>query len=161
MNVTLVRPLGADGKKIEGNLSLPKKSDPSEFGYPVVAKSCEEVRPGVFKYGLGYGLKFFKPDGIDISIPGFQIFPDVFICRHGMIMCDSTRIINANDNKEVFIYFYHIMKEFPPYKVGDVIGRLVLTATVPLQIEQEPSPKELEKKRKEEEELRKKRMGLI
>ena len=76
-------------------------------------------------------------------------------------MCDSTRIINANDNKEVFIYFYHVMKEFPPYKVGDVIGRLVLTATVPLQIEQEPSPKELEKKRKEEEELRKKRMGLI
>lgn len=160
MNVTLVRLIDENTKKKSNDvISIPKKKNESEFGYPVVAKSCKEVRPGIFKYGLGYGLKFFKPDGIDISIPGFQIFPDIGICRHGMIMCDSSRIINAEDNQEVFIYFYHVLKDYPPYKVGDVIGRLVLTATIPLQFVVEKSPKEIEEENRKKEEERIRMLG--
>ena len=49
-------------KMLAENAKLPTKAHESDFGYDVFATSCEEVEPGVWKYGLGIAFEIVRDE---------------------------------------------------------------------------------------------------
>lgn len=53
-------------KKLTENAKIPTKAHDSDFCYDVYATSCEEVEPGIWKYGIGLAFEIVR----DIIITG-------------------------------------------------------------------------------------------
>ena len=49
-------------KMLAENAKIPTKAHESDFGYDVFATSCEEVEPGVWKYGLGIAFEMVREE---------------------------------------------------------------------------------------------------
>ena len=49
-------------KLLNEKAKVPIKAHESDFGYDVFATSCEEVEPGVWKYGLGIAFEMVRED---------------------------------------------------------------------------------------------------
>jgi dUTP pyrophosphatase len=117
-------------KKLNEGAKVPSKAHDSDFGYDVVATSCEEVAPNVYKYGLGlalapdkFELREFYGDGWVTSI---RLAPRSSIWKTGMMLSNSTGIIDVDYRGEVCAVFYHVMPNMPKYEVGDRIGQIYI-----------------------------------
>lgn len=149
-------------KKISEGAVLPCKKYNDDFCYDVVATSCEEVAPNVYKYGLGLAFQierdgfdlylgkmgeetFFQKDDGWIAFDGkLQIIkqplnlsldfrPRSSVWQTGMVLSNCTGTIDELYTGEVSAVFYHIMPNMPKYDVGDRIGQIKVGVTFPIE----------------------------
>ena len=118
-------------KKLNENAKIPFKKYERDFCYDVVATSCEEVAPNVYKYGIGLAFEIERDerfgDEYQLSI---DLRPRSSVWKTGMVLSNCTGTIDDLYRGEVSAVFYHVMKDMPIYKVGDRIGQIKLGVTL-------------------------------
>lgn len=114
-------------KKTNPQAVLPSKTYNSDFCYDCVATSREEIYPGVYKYGLGFALQVIRDESVspDTCI-AFDIRPRSSIYKTGMVLSNSVGTVDENYTNEISVIFYHVVKDLPPYEVGDRVCQLAL-----------------------------------
>ena len=121
-------------KKISENAVIPFKNYEDDFCYDVVATSCEEVKPNVYKYGIGLAFEIErdnsceKTDDKNLSID-FRARSSVY--QTGLILCNCVPTIDEPYRGEVFLMFYKV-SDGEIYKVGDKIGQMKIGITYPI-----------------------------
>jgi len=142
-------------KKLNGSAKIPTKAHDSDFCYDVYATSCEEVEPGIWRYGLGfayeiersssrfmYMLPISSPDLADIvSAKGVRLSldfrPRSSVWKTGMVLSNCVGTLDEMYRGEVMAYFYEVVPGKEKYKVGDRIGQIKLGFTLPLEFAEE------------------------
>jgi dUTP pyrophosphatase len=115
--------------KASGEESIfPFKKYESDFCYDVVATSCTEIAPNVYKYGLGVAFQIdrgaeFVASSTKLSI---DFRPRSSVWKTGMVLSNCTGTIDESYTGEVSAIFYHLFPDMPIYKVGDRIGQIKL-----------------------------------
>jgi dUTP pyrophosphatase len=139
-------------KKLNDKAVIPFKKHDSDFCYDVVATSCEEIAPNVYRYGIGLAFQIirgFEPirqvtgdvwETTDIARTPIRLSidfrPRSSVWQTGMILANCTGTIDEDYRGEVSAIFYHIFPDMPIYKVGDRIGQIKIGATLPMCFEE-------------------------
>lgn len=119
-------------KKTHPNAEIPFKTYSSDFCYDVIAVSCEELAPNVYKYMLGLAFEMERTSacsGLNISI---DFRPRSSIWKTGMILSNCEGTIDELFHKEASAVFYHVLPNMPKYEVGDKIGQIKIGFTEPI-----------------------------
>lgn len=137
-------------KKLSNKAVLPYKKYKPDFCYDVVATSCEEIAPNVYKYGLGLAFQIergrepfetkgclvahcpidFNRSPINLSL---DLRPRSSVWQTGMVLSNCEGTIDELYIGEVSAVFYHIMPNMPKYEVGDRIGQIKIGVTFPIE----------------------------
>lgn len=146
-------------KASNGKSEVPFKTHDDDFCYDVVATSCEEVAPNVYKYGLGLAFQInrgmqligsIKRDinegpikaKVDDWYYGFcgsplnlsiDFRPRSSVWKTGMSLSNCEGTIDEGYINEVSAVFYHLMPNMPKYEVGDRIGQIKIGVTMPIE----------------------------
>ena len=141
-------------KKIDDKAVIPYKTYDKDFCYDVVATSCKEVAPNVYKYGLGLAFQIerdgFKPifekydyvgygfeDDLSTKLKDVQLSidfrPRSSVWKTGLSLSNCEGTIDELYRGEVSAVFYHVMPTMPKYEVGDRIGQIKLGITFPME----------------------------
>lgn len=117
-----------DMKLLHPEAKTPTKAHEEDVAYDVVATSCEEVGPNIYKYGLGIALD--PSAGIDKYVsnyytPAFMLFPRSSIYKRGMVLSNSVGLVDQNYRGEISAVFYHVVPTLPKYEVGERIGQIM------------------------------------
>lgn len=147
-------------KKISEDAVLPYKKYDEDFCYDVVATSCEDVAPNIYKYGLGLAFqiergnedieactRFVMDDGCEVGFVAprkidmwcsplnlsIDFRPRSSVWKTGMVLSNCTGTIDELYTGEVSAVFYHIMPNMPKYEVGDRIGQIKIGVTFPIE----------------------------
>ncbi len=115
-------------KKLNPNAVIPFKKYDDDFCYDLVATSCEEIAPNVYKYGTGLAFEIVDckaaplwPEKLNYCL---TLRPRSSICNTGMVLSNSEGTIDFSYRGEVSCVFYHVMPGMPKYEVGDKIAQL-------------------------------------
>lgn len=117
-------------KKLNENAVVPFKTYDKDFCYDVVATSCEEIAPNIYKYGIGLAFQI-EPNAFEIHSIDFR--PRSSVWKTGMVLSNCTGTIDELYRGEVSAVFYHIIPSMPRYKVGDRIGQIKIGTTYPIE----------------------------
>ena len=137
-------------KKTHHEAVLPFKTYNEDFCYDVVATTCEQVAPNVYKYGIGLAFEIdnanyhpqyamwinwgrkghFKHQDFQLSI---DLRPRSSVWKTGMVLSNCIGTIDQLYRGEVSAVFYHIFPEMPKYQIGDKIGQIKLGLTLPIE----------------------------
>lgn len=122
-------------KKLNDKAVIPFKKHDSDFCYDVVATSCEEIAPNVYKYGTGLAFQIDRNGvlGYNVSI---DFRPRSSVWQTGMVLANCTGTIDEDYRGEVSAIFYHLFPDMPIYKVGDRIGQIKIGSTLPMFFEE-------------------------
>ncbi len=149
-------------KKLDPNAKIPTKAHDSDFCYDVYATSCEEIEPGIWKYGLGFCYEIdrpFKPkqeeeffivfknsiepfwkDNFNFDLPKINISidfrPRSSVWKTGLILSNCEGTLDELYRGEVMAFFYEVIPGKEKYKVGDRIGQIKLGFTIPIEFEE-------------------------
>ncbi len=141
-------------EKINENAKIPVKAHDEDFCYDVFATSCEEVEPGIWKYGLGLRFEIVRKPflilggfvqwGLDIEELlsdskvklSIDFRPRSSVWKTGMILSNCEGTIDELYRGEVFAYFYEVVPGKEKYKAGDRIGQIKLGITLPMTFEE-------------------------
>lgn len=121
-------------KKLHKNAVVPFKTYSNDCCYDVIAVSCTEVAPNVYRYGTGLSFQIEREQDENYSD---KIVSIDFRCRSsiwktGMVLSNSCGTIDEAYTGEVMAVFYHVMPDMPKYKVGDKIGQIKIGTTCPM-----------------------------
>ncbi len=121
-------------KKLSDNAVMPKKAHTDDFCYDLVATSCREIAPNIYKYGTGIALQVDeKAKGRaltrDGAVFGFDVRPRSSVWKTGMILSCGIGTVDQGYTGEISAVFYHVLPEMPRYKVGDRIAQLCIIQT--------------------------------
>ena len=147
--------------KASDNKSIfPFKTYDEDFCYDVVATSCEEVAPNVYKYGIGLAfqiergveeiescVRFHTDDDTEVGVIAprqmdmwrsplklsIDFLPRSSVWKTGMVLSNCKGTIDEIYTGEVSAVFYHIMPNMPKYEVGDKIGQIKICVTFPIE----------------------------
>lgn len=146
--------------KLNDKAQLPFKKYNEDFCYDVVATSCEEVAPNVYKYGIGLAFqiergleeiesacRFVSDDSTDVGYVSprqldvwrspitlsIDLRPRSSVWQTGMVLSNCEGTIDELYTGEVSAVFYHIMPNMPKYEVGDRIGQIKIGVTFPIE----------------------------
>lgn len=141
-------------KKLSENAVVPYKTYDRDFCYDVVATSCEEVAPNVYRYGVGLAFEIDRR-WEDIHIPYFGDYeqednrvvfqrailsidfrPRSSVWKTGMMLSNAEGTIDELYRGEVKAVFYHVFPNMPKYEIGDRIGQIKLGFTLPMEFEE-------------------------
>lgn len=111
-------------KKLTPEAVIPFKKHADDFCYDLVATSCEEIAPNVYKYGTGLAFEIADEDLSEDLVFSLTIRPRSSICKTGMVLSNSEGTIDYSYRGEVSAVFYHVMPDMPKYAVGDRIAQL-------------------------------------
>lgn len=141
-------------KKIDDKAVIPYKTYDKDFCYDVVATSCKEVAPNVYKYGLGLAFQIvrdgFKPmfgqreyvgygfaDDLSTRLKDVNLSidfrPRSSVWKTGLSLANCEGTIDELYRGEVSAIFYHVMPTMPKYEVGDRIGQIKIGITFPVE----------------------------
>lgn len=126
---------------------FPFKTHLDDFCYDVVATSCEEVAPNVYKYGIGLAFQiergieritdigkieewYARCSRLNLSL---DFRPRSSIWKTGMVLSNCVGTIDEPYTGEVSAVFYHLFPDMPIYKVGDRIGQIKIGVTFPME----------------------------
>lgn len=132
-------------KKLTGNAVLPAKAHGDDFCYDLVATSCEEIAPNVYKYGTGLAFEIVSNDKLKwgdrlLNVEEFDyaltIRPRSSICKTGMVLANGLGTIDFSYRGEVSAVFYHFLPDMPRYEVGDKICQLHLDVAIKIDFEE-------------------------
>ncbi|MBO7344064.1 MAG: hypothetical protein J6U45_08540 [Alistipes sp.] len=118
-----------------GNESqFPFKKYDEDFCYDVVATSCAEIAPNVYKYGIGLAFQFERVGALKVSPLKLSIDlrPRSSVWKTGMVLSNCTGTIDETYTGEVSAIFYHLFPDMPIYKVGERIGQIKIGLTYPI-----------------------------
>lgn len=107
----------------------PFKTYERDFCYDVVATSCEEIAPNIYKYGIGLA---FQVETNSFEVFSIDFRPRSSIWKTGMVLSNSSGTIDEPYRGEVCAVFYHVMPNMPKYEVGDRIGQIKIGTTFPV-----------------------------
>lgn len=133
-----------------GNESqFPFKKYNEDFCYDVVATSCTEIAPNIYKYGIGlafqidrgvepiekFGRYFIESLRLEDSPMKLSIDfrPRSSVWKTGMVLSNCTGTIDETYTGEVSAIFYHLFPDMPIYKVGERIGQIKIGTTFPIE----------------------------
>lgn len=125
-------------KKLTPEAVIPYKTYDDDFCYDVVATSCEEIAPNVYKYGLGIALQINR-DIIQRQWPeklSIDLRPRSSVWKTGMVLSNCIGTVDELYTGEVSAVFYHVLPEMPKYKVGERIGQIKIGTTFPIEFEE-------------------------
>lgn len=122
-------------KKLNDKAVIPFKKHDSDFCYDVVATSCEEIAPNVYRYGIGLAFQIERNDVLCYNL-SIDFRPRSSVWQTGMVLANSTGTIDEDYRGEVSAIFYHIFPDMPIYKVGDRIGQIKIGTTLPICFEE-------------------------
>jgi dUTP pyrophosphatase len=147
-------------KKLNENAVKPYQKINGDFCYDVIATSCEEIAPNVYKYGLGLAFEIerdyeflekpytltdkagnyitsmrgilldFQKSDMRLSL---DFRPRSSVYKTGLSLANTTGTIDELFRGEVCAIFYHVMPNMPIYKVGDPIGQIKIGITFPIE----------------------------
>lgn len=139
-------------QKLNDKAVCPFKTYDKDFCYDVVATSCEEIAPNIYKYGIGLafqiekdgwkslvGCKHWSDFGYSLSTDivdetlSIDFRPRSSVWKTGMVLSNCVGTIDELYRGEVSAVFYHIMPSMPKYEVGDRIGQIKVGATYPIE----------------------------
>lgn len=141
-------------KASDNKTIFPFKTHNDDFCYDVVAISCEEVAPNIYKYRLGLAFQIerdgSKPmfgrydyvgygfeDDLSTELKDVQLSldfrPRSSVWKTGMVLSNCEGTIDEGYINEVSAVFYHIMPNMPKYEVGDRIGQIKIGVTLPIE----------------------------
>lgn len=143
-------------KILNKNAVIPFKTYDKDFCYDVVATSCEEVAPNVYKYGIGLAFQiergpepllqikrniFGQDERFDTTIDmamspinlSIDFRPRSSVWKTGMVLSNCEGTIDELYRGEVSAVFYHVMPTMQKYEVGDRIGQIKLGITLPME----------------------------
>lgn len=139
-------------KKLNKKAVIPFKTYDKDFCYDVVATSCEEIAPNVYKYGLGLAFQIVRDSWekvvgckscnygyttikLDTNYENLSIDfrPRSSVWKTGMVLSNCVGTIDENYRGEVCAVFYHVMTDLPKYEVGDRIGQIKIGTTFPIE----------------------------
>ena len=123
-------------KKLNPNAVLPHKAHKSDFCYDVVATSCEEIAPNVYRYGTGLAMQIERDiEEKDCEAINFCITarPRSSVWKTGMVLSNCEGTIDEGYTGEIMAVFYHVMPNMPKYNVGDKIFQMHIETTTPMQ----------------------------
>ena len=125
-------------KKLSENAVMPKKAHASDFCYDIVATSCEEVAPNVYKYGTGLAMQIVRTEwGIDsLKDVCITLRSRSSIWKTGMVLSNSQGTIDEGYTGEICAVFYHVMPNMPRYQVGDRIGQVHMQIAPKIEFEE-------------------------
>ena len=118
-------------KKLTPTAVIPYKTYQDDFCYDITATSCEQISPGIYRYGTGIALEIddtphtYPSDLVDL---GLTIRPRSSIYKTGMILSNSLGTIDFGYRNEIMAVFYHVIPTLPPYQVGDRIAQYTSTS---------------------------------
>lgn len=118
-----------------GNESqFPFKKYDEDFCYDVVATSCTEIAPNVYKYGIGLAFQIERVGGLTVAPMKLSIDlrPRSSVWKTGMVLSNCTGTIDETYTGEVSAIFYHLFPDMPIYKVGERIGQIKIGLTYPI-----------------------------
>lgn len=116
-------------KASKGESDKPFKTYERDFCYDVVATSCEEVAPNIYKYGIGLAFQV-EPNSFEVFSLDFR--PRSSVWKTGMVLSNCIGTIDEPYRGEVSAVFYHVMPNLPKYEVGDRIGQIKIGTTYPI-----------------------------
>ena len=116
-------------KKLNERAVIPFKTYERDFCYDVVATSCEEVAPNIYKYGIGLVFQA-EPNSFEVFSIDFR--PRSSVWKTGMVLSNCIGTIDETYRGEVSAVFYHVMPNLPKYEVGDRIGQIKIGTTFPI-----------------------------
>lgn len=117
-------------KKLDPKAVIPFKKHDDDYCYDLVATSCEEIAPNVYRYGTGIACEIVKDNTCpDFILPGLTIRPRSSIYKTGMMLSNSIGTIDYGYRGEITAVFYHVVPSLPIYKIGDRIAQLHLDVT--------------------------------
>lgn len=116
-------------KKLNERAVIPYKTYERDFCYDVVATSCEEVAPNIYKYGIGLAFQV-EPNSFEVFSLDFR--PRSSVWKTGMVLSNCVGTIDEPYRGEVSAVFYHVMPNLPKYEVGDRIGQIKIGTTFPI-----------------------------
>lgn len=118
-------------KKLNEDAKLPFKKYARDFCYDVVATSCEEIAPNVYKYGIGLAFEIERDgrfgDEYQLSI---DLRPRSSVWKTGLLLSNCEGTVDELYRGEASAVFYHVMPDMPIYKVGERIGQIKLGVTL-------------------------------
>ena len=127
-------------KRLNENAVIPFKKHDDDFCYDLVATSCEEIAPNVYKYGTGLAFEIVDNDNWRLNPEIFDyaltIRPRSSICKTGMVLSNSEGTIDLSYRGEVSAVFYHVMPNMPRYNVGDRIAQLHMDMAYKIRFEE-------------------------
>lgn len=121
-------------KKLHKDATIPFKTFDSDFCYDVVATSCEEIAPNVYRYGTGLAFQIERNDNNLVTVKNmYQLSldfrPRSSVWKTGMVLSNCVGTIDESYTGEVCAVFYHVMPSMPKYEVGDKIGQIKMGYT--------------------------------
>lgn len=116
-------------KKLNDKAVIPFKTYERDFCYDVVATSCEEVAPNIYKYGIGLAFQV-EPNSFEVFSLDFR--PRSSVWKTGMVLSNCIGTIDEPYRGEVSAVFYHVMPNLPKYEVGNRIGQIKIGTTYPI-----------------------------
>ena len=121
-------------KKLHPDAQIPFKTHDSDFCYDVVATSCEEIAPNVYKYGIGLAFQMERKGFDELFRGQFSIDfrPRSSVWKTGMVLSNCIGTIDEDYRGEVSAVFYHVMPDMPKYEIGDRIGQIKHGTTSPM-----------------------------
>lgn len=122
-------------KKLSKDAVIPFKTYEKDFCYDVVATSCEEIAPNVYKYGFGLAFEIVRDDYMISQFDNISIDfrPRSSVWKTGMVLSNCVGTIDELYHSEVSAVFYHVMPNMPKYEVGDKIGQIKLGFTTSME----------------------------
>lgn len=123
-------------KKLNDKAVIPVKAHDDDFCYDLVATSCEEIAPNVYKYGTGIALQIAGHSSKLAHVLGFTIRPRSSVWKTGMVLSNSLGTIDEGYIGEISAVFYHVMPNMPKYQVGDRIAQLHCDRTFKLEFKE-------------------------
>lgn len=129
--------------------TVPFKTYDGDFCYDVVAVSCEEIAPNVYKYDLGIALEIVR-DHMSYTVPfngiskavdlreldirlSIDIRPRSSVWKTGLSLCNCEGTGDEPYRGWYSAIFYHVCPNMPKYEVGDRIGQMKIGFTVPIE----------------------------
>lgn len=118
-------------KKLHPAAVIPAKAHSDDFCYDVTATSREEIAPNVYKYGLGFAVEIVKPWEYRHTNLSLDFRSRSSVWKTGLVLSNCVGTIDEGYRGEICAVFYHVIKELPPYEVGDRIGQIKIGVTTP------------------------------
>lgn len=112
-------------KKLNPNAKMPVKAHESDYCHDVTATTCEEIAPGVYKYGTGLAIEM-DPELMTEYSACVTFRARSSVCKTGMVLANGIGTIDRDYRGEISAVFYHVMPDMPRYQVGDRIGQIHL-----------------------------------
>ena len=136
-------------KKLVSNAKIPTQAHDKDFCYDVYATSCEEIGPGIWKYGVGLSYEIVRQPTLSQVIFGsidvesmlssskvkisIDFRPRSSVWQTGMILSNCEGTLDELYRGEILAYFYEVIPGKEKYKVGDRIGQIKLGFTLPIE----------------------------